>query len=218
VQDFAQSHLSCEEALRRIPLSRRSHIIGFQPLSRGTVEHESALERDFVTLCSFLDPHASITAQPVTISYQAGASIRRYTPDYFVAWSNGKREIVEIKYLSDLRLNQEQLRERFAAMEDWAHVRGAAFRVATERDIRGCVLENAKRLLPLRTAPLDPDIAMLLMAAVRQLAAPTFADVLAAVSAERSSVLAALWRLLARGSLYVDFSAPITPSTRVRLQ
>jgi hypothetical protein len=204
--------------LRRIPLSRRTHIIGFQPHSTGTVEHESALERDFVTLSSFLDPDAVITAQPVTITFQVDAAIRRYTPDYFVAWSNGDREIVEVKYLSDLRSNQEQLRERFAAMEDWARVRGAAFRVATERDIRGCVLENAKRLLPLRTAPLDPDLAKLLMAAVQGLAAPTVADVLAAVSAERSSVLAGLWRLLARGSLYVDLSAPITPSTRVRLQ
>jgi hypothetical protein len=204
--------------LRRIPLSRRSHITGFQPLTTGTVEHESALERDFVILSSFLDSHAVITAQPITIAYDVGAVVRRYTPDYFVAWSNGKREVVEVKYLSDLRANEERFKERFAAMEDWARLRSAEFRVATERDIRGCALENAKRLLPLRTAPLDPDIAKLLMVAVLRLAAPTVADVLSAVSAERSSVLAALWRLLARGALYVDLSAPITPSTRVRLQ
>jgi len=34
--------------LRRIPLSGRSHIIGFQPLATVTTVHESALERDFV--------------------------------------------------------------------------------------------------------------------------------------------------------------------------
>lgn len=98
--------------MRRIPLSRRSHIIGFQPLPTGTAEHA----------------------------------------DYCVAWSDGTREIVEVKYQSDLRANRERLRERFAAMEDWARTRGATFRVATEREIRGCELENAERLLRLRTA------------------------------------------------------------------
>jgi hypothetical protein len=173
--------------LRRIPLSRRSHIIGFQPLATGTAEHESALERDFVVLSSFLDPHAVITAQPITITFQVGAVTRRYTPDYSVAWSDGKREIVEVKYLSDLRANQEGFKERFAAMGDWACTRGATFRVATEREIRGCALENAGRLLPLRTAAFDPDIARSVVSAVRRLVVPTFADVMTSVPADRST-------------------------------
>jgi hypothetical protein len=204
--------------MRRIPLSRRTHIIGFQPLSTGAAEHESALERDFVILSTFLDPHALITAQPITISFLVGTATRRYTPDYFVAWSDGKREIVEVKYLSDLRVNQQHFQDRFAAMEDWARMRSATFRVATERDIRGDMLENAKRLLPLRTTPLDGDVAEAVIAVIRKHELPTFADVLAAVPAERASVQAVLWGLLARGSLYTDLSLPITPQTRVRLQ
>ena len=203
--------------MRRIPLSRRSHIIGFQPLPTGTAEHESALERDFVTLTSFLDPHAVITAQPITITFQVEGAARRYTPDYSVSWSDGTREIVEVKYQSDLRANRERFRERFAAMEDWACTRGATFRVATEREIRGCALENAKRLLPLRTAAFDPDIAQSLLSAVRRLVAPTFAEVMTAVPADRPSVLATLWCLLARGTLYVDLSLPITPSSIIGL-
>jgi hypothetical protein len=203
--------------LRRIPLSRRSHIIGFQPLPTGTAEHESALERDFVTLTSVLHPHAVITAQPITITFQLDGAARRYTPDYSVAWSGGTREIVEVKYQSDLRANRERFRERFAAMEDWARTRGATFRVATEREIRGCALENAKRLLPLRTAAFDPDIAQSLLSAVRRLVAPTFAEVMTAVPADRPSVLATLWCLLARGMLCVDLFLPITPSSIIGL-
>lgn len=204
--------------MRRIPLSRRTHIIGFQPYSTAAAEHESALERDFVILSAFLDPHAVITAQPITISFQVSAAARRYTPDYFVAWSDGRREIVEVKYLSDLRSNPQHFQDRFAAMEDWARMRSATFRVATEFDIRGDMLENAKRLLPLRTAPLDADIADAVLAVIRRHEHPTFADVLAAVPSERSSVQAVLWGLLARGSLYADLSLPITPHTRVWLQ
>ncbi len=83
--------------MRRIPLSRRSHIIGFQPLPTGTAEHESALERDFVTLASFLDPTASITSQPVTVTFQDGLSTRRYTPDFLVRRVTGAAELVEVK-------------------------------------------------------------------------------------------------------------------------
>jgi len=203
--------------LRRIPLSRRSHIIGFQPLPTGTAEHESALERDFVVLSSFLDPDAVITAQPITITFQVGTLTRRYTPDYSVAWSDGKREIVEVKYLSDLRANQERFKERFSAMEDWARARGATFRIATEREIRGRALDNARRLLPLRTAAFDPDIAQSVVSAVRRLVAATFADVMTAIPADKPSVLATLWCLLARGVLYVDLSLPITPGSIIKL-
>jgi hypothetical protein len=209
--------LSSEGRVRRIPLSRRSHIIGFQPLPTGTAEHESALERDFVILSSFLDPQAVITAQPITITFQVGAVTRRYTPDYSVAWSDGRQEVVEVKYQSDLQANQERFKDRFAAMEEWARLRGATFRVATEREIRGCALENAKRLLPLRSAPLDPNMAQSVITSARRLAAPTFDGVLSAVHADRASVLAALWCLLARGLLYVDLSLPITPNTIIRV-
>jgi hypothetical protein len=116
-----------------------------------------------------------------------------------------------------LRANRERFKERFAAMEDWAHARGATFRVATEREIRGCALENAKRLLPLRTAPFDPDIARSVVSAVRHLVASTFADVMTAVPADRPSVLATVWCLLARGALCADLSRPITPSSVITL-
>ncbi len=89
--------------MRRIPLSRWSHVTGFQPLPTGAVEHESALERDFVTLTSFLDANAAITSQPVTIRFEHCGECRRYTPDFLVRWSNGRTDIVEIKYRANLR-------------------------------------------------------------------------------------------------------------------
>ena len=67
-----------EGDLRRIPLSRRSHVIGFQPFSTGITEHESALERDFVTLTRFLDAGATVTSQPTTIRFQHAGDRRRY--------------------------------------------------------------------------------------------------------------------------------------------
>ena len=203
--------------MRRIPLSRRSHVTGFQPLATGTAEHESALERDFVTLTSFLDAAVSITSQPVTITFSDGADgpSRRYTPDFLVNWSRRPAELIEVKYRADLRVNWKGLRPGFIAARAWANARGATFRIATERGIRGGMLENAKRLLPLRNAPVDAEIAAQVLWGTRSLDAPTFGAVLAAVQDNRPAVLATLWRLIARGALHVELSVPITLATRI---
>jgi TnsA endonuclease N terminal len=203
--------------VRRIPLSRRPHVTGFQPLATGTAAHESALERDFVTLTSFLDAGAAITSQPMTISFVGNGRSRRYTPDFRVAWSDGRLDLVEIKYRADLRANWLQLKPGFAAARCWIRERGGRFRIATERTIRGQTLENAKWLLPLRAAPLDVETAEMALAVVRTLPAPTFGSVVAALPLSRSISLGVLWRLMARGALRVDLTAPISFSTPVSL-
>src|SRR5215469_16153719 len=78
--------------------SRRSHVTGFQALTTGVAEHESALEWDFVTLISFADAGAVVTAQPITIWFEHEGRRRRYTPDFRVDWTEGGIDIVEIKY------------------------------------------------------------------------------------------------------------------------
>jgi hypothetical protein len=205
------------QRLRRIPLSRRSHITGFQPLQMGTAEHESALERDFVTLTSVLDPGASIISQPITFKFHDGSRIRRYTPDFLVKHGTGRAKLIEVKYRADLRLQWTRLRLAFAAARDWAHEQGAMFRIATERSIRGVALENAKRLLPLRHVPLDVGIAELALAAVRTHEVPTFGAVLASLPMSRPAGLSTLWRLIAREALRVDLYSPITFETRLSL-
>ncbi|MGC2030301.1 MAG: TnsA endonuclease N-terminal domain-containing protein [Steroidobacteraceae bacterium] len=203
--------------MRRIPLSRRSHIIGFQPLPTGTAEHESALERDFVTLTSFLDPTASITSQPITITFQDGFRTRRYTPDFLVRRDISPTELVEVKYRVDLRANRNRLRPAFAAARAWAHEHAAVFRIATERGIRGARLNNAKRLLALRQAPLDSDITALVLDLVRAQSTPTFGGVLEALPLDRRVGLSILWSLIARHALQVDLSSPITHATQLSL-
>jgi len=203
--------------LRRIPLSRRSHIIGFQPLATGTAEHESALERDFVTLTSFLDPAASIISQPVTLTFQDGFNRRRYTPDFLIRRIGAAAELVEVKYRVDLHASWRRLRPAFVAARAWAHEHSAGFRIATERGIRGPMLNNAKRLLAFRQVPLDCDIAAMVLGVVRAQSSPTFAGVLAALPLDRRVGLSALWRLIARQALQVDLSSPITHTTRLSL-
>ena len=201
--------------MRHIPLSRRSHIIGFQPVLTGAAEHESALERDFVTLATFADPHAAITSQPVTIRFDDGGKPRRYTPDFLVRWSDGRSELVEVKYRTDLRALWKQLRPGFAAARAWADGHGASFRIATERSIRVPRLENAKRLIPLRRSGLDPATAERALRAARSLSAPNFGRIVEGMGCDRAVALGVVWRLIAQGRLSVDLNAPIRLDTPV---
>lgn len=202
--------------MRRIPLSRRSHVTGFQPLPTGTAEHESALERDFVTLAAFRDAAAAITSQPITLRFRDGAAARRYTPDFLVRWGDGRTDLVEVKYRADLHANWSKLRPGFVVARAWARERGASFRIATERGIRGVRLDNAKRLLPLRGAPIDVAAVECAMTAARSVPQPTFGRVVDALAGDRAAALGTVWRLIARGALAVDLTAPIELDTPIR--
>lgn len=202
--------------MRRIPLSRRSHVTGFRPLAGEAIEHESGLERDFVTLVQFLDAGASIRSQPITIHFDAEGRSRRYTPDFHVAWSDGRTELIEIKYRADLRAQWRRLRPVFAAARRVAAQDSGRFRIVTESGIRGVLLDHARRLLPLRCAPLDSVVADRAMTAARSLAEPTFGAIVCAASQDRVQALGAVWRLIARGMLVADLTRPIRIDSMVR--
>jgi len=162
--------------VRRIPLSYRSHVTGFQGLPSGAIDYESALERDFVLLTLFDDPSARIRSQPVTLNFEHEGRHRRYTPDYLIE-GGGRFELIEIKYEARLL--------------------------------------NARRLLPLRGASVDMELARAVTTAARQIEAPTFGQIVEAINGDRARVLGTLWRLIARGELIVDLSEPIGLTTRV---
>ncbi len=203
--------------MRRVPLSHRSHVTGFNAVPTGMTEHESALERDFVTLSSFADRDAKITSQPITIRFEHDGDRRRYTPDFLVEWSDGRSELVEVKYRADLRAGWKRFRPAFAAGRRWIRERGGSFRIATDRTVRCPALDAAKRLLPLRSATLDPDLAKTTLAMVRTLRDPTFQELANAMPAAREEALGVIWRMIAQGMLRIDVSAPIVPATRIGL-
>lgn len=203
--------------MRRIPLSRRSHITGVGSFESGLVEHESALERDFALLTSFDDPGAVIVSQPMTIRFDTVNGRRRYTPDFSVKWSDGRFELVEVKYRTDLRADWSRLQPGFMAARDAAHANGGRFKIATERSIRGPRLDNARRLLPLRRAPLDRTLAEMTKAIVGGMGAPTLRDTVTAMPCDRAVALGAIWRLMARGDLLFDMQQTVGFDTRLRL-
>jgi hypothetical protein len=181
----------------------------------GSASHESALERDFVTLTSFAYPDALITSQPVTIHFLDGEIRRRYTPDFLTCRRQEPDEFIEVKYLKDLQANESRLKAAFNAARTFADGQGTIFRVVTEQDIRGARLNNAKRLLPLRRLPVDRKLTLLALTAARSQRAPTFRTILAAMP-QCPAALATVWRLLARKVLRVDLDVPFSFDTAIK--
>jgi len=74
-------------------------------------------------------------------------------------------------------------------------------------------LELAKRLLPLRAAPIDTALADEAVASA--MARPSFGTLVDMLPTSREAALGVVWRLIARGRIGVDVSVPITPATTV---
>jgi hypothetical protein len=200
--------------VRRIPLSYRSHITGCQPFipSLRSVAHESSLERDFVTICRFDPDVIGIEEQPVTVNWtDASGRHRRYTPDYRIV-RRASAEIVEVKYRTDLWTNWADYKPAFIAARAWVGRQGMRFRIATERQIRGPVLKNAKRLLPRMHDPVLPDVEHRIVATVGRSQPISLSNLIEAIvdpNLPREVILSSVWPLLARRSLVTALDVEI---------
>ena len=130
----------------------------------------------------------------VAISFCHAGVARGYTPEYLVRWSSGSRELIEVKYRSDLREQWHRLRSAFSAARAWYSANESQFRIATGRSIRGVRLTNIKRLLPLRTAYLDAATAAEIVGLLTTSSSATLASVIAALPGDRANTLGAIWR------------------------
>ncbi|MFO0601689.1 MAG: TnsA endonuclease N-terminal domain-containing protein [Polyangiales bacterium] len=115
-----------------------------------TVAHESILERNLFLLLDG-DPRVrTFEEQPCRIEFEGPRGKRRYTPDARVEYVDGAVELVEVKYDQDLgRMSVEQradLELAFDAARAFCTAKGWTFRLRTNAEIGGPLLERANRL------------------------------------------------------------------------
>jgi hypothetical protein len=207
---------------RRIPLSYRSHVTGSQPFIPGAraIAHESALERDFVTVCRFDPEVIGVEEQPVTIYWtDATGRERRYTPDYKVIRRTGV-EIAEVKYWKDLAAHWRDYKPVFIMARNWAALQGMRFRIATDRNIRRPFLANAKRLLPRIDDAVPAEIKHRITWVLERQQPVRLSELVEAVigsESPREIILSALWALFARRVLLTNFDVDIDGDSPVCL-
>lgn len=173
---------------------------------------ESALERDALTLIRFKQPSQLIEQ----LSYQL-VDGRRYTPDFTVTYADGRLVVYEVKFREHLRRDWSRYRELLILMRQHLAPQNGRFRFLTELSVRTPRLENIRLLTPhLRTEP-NPEIAAKLLDLVEEkpVSIGAVVAVLSQTLADRASVFATLWSLVARQIVWFDLNKPIGMHTLI---
>lgn len=208
--------------IRKIGLGRRA-VAGLlasekQADAKGA-GFESALERDFFVLLEFNPKVIRWDPQPCRIAVsETGTS---YTPDVLVTYMEDARApstlrqiLYEVKYRDELRNHWSEYRPRFKAATRLAREQGWAFKLITEREIRGSdLLWNAKFLLPFIHDQIQDGERGLLLKTLKSMDTATPSTLLGRCSSdawEKARLLNALWILVSRGQVGTDLTLKLT--------
>ncbi|RJT17803.1 sigma factor-like helix-turn-helix DNA-binding protein [Buttiauxella izardii] len=101
-----------------------------QKLER-TVQYESGLELDIMTLLERSDLVSFYQEQPVAIPYSFKGRLRHYYPDLLVSTIDGRCLLVEVKPTDSMALSINRVKAN--AGRAWAHARGWGWLVVSDR-------------------------------------------------------------------------------------
>lgn len=188
----------------------------------GEAQFESTLERDFLRLLEFSPDVAAFEVQPLTLNWRDEAGTKRsYTPDIRVTFQDAtglKPWLCEVKYRSDLKEQWSELRPKFRRAIRYARERGWRFRLMTEVEIRGPVLEAAKFLLPFRRRTIPANQATHVIELVETLKDTTPGDLLRHITPDpntQAEWLPVIWHLIARFQIGADLQTPLSMSSHL---
>ncbi|MEO3432311.1 TnsA endonuclease N-terminal domain-containing protein [Inquilinus sp. CAU 1745] len=122
--------------VRRVVTKRTKRVVGYlsSVKMRGLVPWESQLEYDCLRLMEVDNSVDAFFAQPEMLPYRHEGIMRRYYPDLYVEYGDGRAEMVEVKYQADA--DDPDNAELFAVFAAAYAERGINYRVMTENDVR----------------------------------------------------------------------------------
>ncbi|MEI7378169.1 TnsA endonuclease N-terminal domain-containing protein [Dickeya chrysanthemi] len=119
-----------------------------QKLER-TVQYESGLELNIMTLLERSDQVSFYQEQPVAIPYSFKGKLRKYYPDLLVATVDGRCLLIEVKPTDSMTLSINRAKANVGRA--WAHARGWGWLVVSDRhtlrQLEEHIIPTAKRTL-----------------------------------------------------------------------
>lgn len=148
------------------------------------VSFESLLERDFIYWLEFEATVSWFTEQPLSISYQHGQRILRYTPDFHVV-KQKQNFLVECKPAKFVARVENQ--RKFEAAQTWCAQQNWCFQVVTDVDLnQGYRLHNIKRLCQFARYPVAAGLKTRVLTFLKGASRPvTLVDVMRDVAPEQ---------------------------------
>lgn len=190
--------------------------------NESIIEFESSLERDYIYLLEFDENVYKYCEQPVQISNDD----LFYTPDFYVEYLNEKKDIIEIKYSSDLLINLEKYQEKFDLAREYCSKNNLNFKILTEVDIRTQYLENIKFLLRFKSSfnvgnNIDSDHVHdinLLIQRLTELKESTIFELLNKCSktdSKKAELTHILWHLVSLSIIKTDLNTKLTMNNKI---
>lgn len=208
----------CEQLNSTQPVRNAFHMHGYNtyrglyPSSKGvdgTIPYESALAKEAIRLFDLAPEVVMIVPEPFALNYELDNEVRRYTPDFLLHLRDGKRAVIEVKYLAEANLPVTQ--RRFQSIRHLLEAAGALFAVLTEETLRAKVLQHNLALVESqRHRHLSSATLASLFQHLRH--GPTTMEELSRAVGDRRLVLAAI----GQNFLAVDLRKPILASTLIR--
>ncbi|MGB3111294.1 TnsA endonuclease N-terminal domain-containing protein [Psychrobacter alimentarius] len=180
---------------------------------------ESSLERDALILIAFNPSIVSYLSQPRTFNYFHDNKRRKYTPDIFIEYSNGKKVYIEVKYREDIQKDWNILKPKFkAAIEHLSAEKDTRFKIWTEKEIRTPLLKNATFLLPYKHRSFENYQLEMIKKVVSRFSETNPEDVINICSSNleaRAEFLNTLWYALSNQIVNADLTRPLTMKSSI---
>lgn len=122
------------------------------------IEFESQLERNLIYILERRVDVEIYCEQPIIIEYFDGNKKRKYIPDFYIKYFDGKEELIEVKYQNELLEKKEALEGKFKAAREFCNSNNILFKVLTEDDINTCEFFNSKFLSNYRRPAFKPNL------------------------------------------------------------
>jgi hypothetical protein len=210
---------------RKIPLKEYSLSGSITSIKNDNpIEYESSLERDFICLLEFDREVLRYCEQPINLKMDGVF----YTPDFYIEYSSGRREIVEIKYSDDLLLNYDKYSPKFELAKQYCLDNDITFKILTEADIRNEYLDNVKFLLRFKgnfclnfSATLDHQADIILLKTnLKNLGSPTVKQLLnhsTSCISKRAELIHILWMMVSIGEIRIDLDIKLNMNSKIWL-
>lgn len=176
------------------------------------IECESLLESNLCYLLEFDSKVKEYTEQPFTIQLSSS----KYTPDFYVIYTDGKEEIYEVKEFQKLYSMKAKLDEA----KEYFTNRNIEFKILTEKDFNGQLgikLTNLKFLYRYISPPKEMDLfrnkLIYIVTIAKKLSIQEILNQFP--DNQKLNVLPTIWHLIATGKFHIDLLKPITNQSQV---
>lgn len=187
------------------------------------VSFESSLERDYIYHLEFDNNVNRYSEQPIKIYYKIKERRTFYVPDFYVEYIEGaKKEIIEIKYEEDLKVNKSKYKAKFKVAEDFCLANNMCFKVITEKSIRTDRLWNIKFLLKYRhpNSEINYEYVSLIVSKVKENKEITPIKLIndSGLNKDiRGIVLYTLWYCIANNFISVDLDRKLCMNSKLKI-